>query len=167
MTITMAMLTIRTENDPILRKKSREVEKISPRIKTLLDDMADTMRKAEGVGLAGPQVGILKRVVVVECEPGKLIELINPVIVEREGTQLGREGCLSLPGKCGIVARPMKVTVEATNRNGERFRITGSGLTARAFCHEIDHLDGVLYPDVAQRMLTDEELRKMSVESDD
>lgn len=156
----MAYLKILTDQDPILRKKCRPVEEITPRTLTLLDDMLVTMRKANGVGLAGPQVGILRRIVVVECEPGEVYELINPVIVERIGSQTGREGCLSLPGKCGIVKRPMKVTVEATNRDGERYRVTGEGLLARAFCHEIDHLDGKLYPDVAEHMLTEEEMNR-------
>lgn len=160
----MAILTIRTDSDPILSKVCRPIDEITPRITTLLDDMIDTMRSAEGVGLAGPQVGVARRIVVVECTPGEVYELINPVIIAKDGVQLGREGCLSLPGQCGIVSRPMTVTVEATNRSGERYQVTGSGLLARAFCHEIDHLDGILYPKVAQRMLTYEELMKLSEE---
>ena len=109
----MAKLTIRTDDDPILSKVCKPIDKISPRILTLLDDMVETMRDASGVGLAGPQVGVLRRIVVVECEPGVVYELINPVIIERGGTQLGREGCLSLPGQWGIVKRPMHVTVRA------------------------------------------------------
>ena len=158
----MAILTIRTDSDPILSKVCRPVDEITPRITTLLDDMIDTMRSAEGVGLAGPQVGVARRIVVVECTPGEVYELINPVIIEKDGVQLGKEGCLSLPGQCGIVSRPMTVTVEATNRKGERYQVTGTGLLARAFCHELDHLDGILYPKVAQRMLTYEELMKMN-----
>lgn len=160
----MALLKILTENDPTLRKISKPVGEVTDRIRTLLDDMVQTMRHAEGVGLAAPQVGILRRVVVVECVPGEVIELIDPIIVEKAGIQRTREGCLSLPGKCGITERPMKVTVEATNRQGERFRISGSGLLAKAFCHEIDHLDGILYSDVATRMLTPEEIRRMNQE---
>ena len=163
----MAKLTIRTDDDPILGKICKPVDKITPRILTLLDDMVETMRKASGVGLAGPQVGVLRRIVVVECEPGVVYELINPVIIERDGTQIGREGCLSLPGQCGIVPRPMTVTVEDTNRNGERFTVKGSGLLARAFCHELDHLDGILYPKVAQRMMTPEEIEKLYAEEND
>ena len=155
----MALLTILTEKDPVLRKRSRPVTEINDRILTLLDDMAETMRHAEGVGLAAVQVGVLRRVVVIECEPGQLIELINPVIVETSGLQRTREGCLSLPGKCGLTERPMKVTVEATNREGKHFCVTGTGLLAKAFCHEIDHLDGILYSDVAKKMLTPEEIR--------
>ena len=160
----MAILTIRTDSDPILSKVCRPIDEITPRITTLLDDMVETMRSAEGVGLAGPQIGVARRIVVVECTPGEVYELINPVIIAKEGVQLGKEGCLSLPGQCGIVSRPMTVTVEATNRSGERFTVTGTGLLARAFCHELDHLDGILYPKVAQRMLTYEELMKMSEE---
>lgn len=155
----MALLTILTEKDSVLKKRSRPVTEINDRILTLLDDMAETMRHAEGVGLAAVQVGVLRRVVVVECVPGQLIELINPVIVESSGLQRTREGCLSLPGKCGITERPMKVTVEALNREGKPFRVSGTGLLAKAFCHEIDHLDGVLYSDVAKKMLTPEEIR--------
>ena len=160
----MALLKILTETDPTLRKKSKPVGEVTDRIRTLLDDMTETMRHAEGVGLAAPQIGVLRRVVVVECVPGEVIELIDPVIVETAGMQRSREGCLSLPGKCGITERPMKVAVEATNRQGERFRISGNGLLAKAFCHEIDHLDGILYSDIATKMLTPEEIRRMNQE---
>ena len=160
----MALLNIITEKDPTLRKKSRPVTEITDRILTLLDDMAETMRDAEGVGLAAVQVGVLRRVVVIETEPGELIELINPVIVKKSGKQRTYEGCLSLPGKCGITERPMDVTVEALDRRGNRIIINGSGLLAKAFCHEIDHLDGILYSDVAEHMLTDEEIRKINEE---
>ncbi|MBO5778206.1 MAG: peptide deformylase [Clostridia bacterium] len=163
----MAILKILTDEDPTLRKTSRKVEVITPRIQILLDDMIATMRKAGGVGLAAPQVGVLRRVVVVETEPGEVIELINPVIVEKSGSQTGQEGCLSLPGRWGLCTRPDTVTVEATNRRGERFRVTGYDLTARCFCHELDHLDGILYPDVADRMLTREEVLAMQEEDDD
>lgn len=148
----MAKRKILTENDPTLRTVCHPVEKITPRILTLLDDMIETMRAADGVGLAGPQVGVLRRVVVVETEPGKPIELINPVIVEQSGEQEGNEGCLSLPGKSGCVRRPMNVTVRALDRNGQEFTVSGTALTARAFCHEIDHLDGILYTDKALYM---------------
>ena len=160
----MALLRILTENDPLLRKKSKPVGEVTDRIIRLLDDMTETMRHAEGVGLAAPQVGVLRRVVVVECVPGEVIELIDPVIVESSGLQRTREGCLSLPGKCGITERPMKVTVEATDRNGNRFTVSGNGLLAKAFCHELDHLDGILYSDVAKKMLTPEEIRRMNQE---
>lgn len=162
----MAILNILTEEDPTLRKISRKVDVITPRIQILLDDMIATMHKAGGVGLAAPQVGVLRRIVVVETEPGEIYELINPVIIESSGSQTGHEGCLSLPGKWGICTRANYVTVEATNRKGERFRVTGKGLLARAFQHELDHLDGVLYPDVAERMLTRDEIEEMMEEDD-
>ena len=146
----MAILHIVHEDDEVLRKTSREVTEITPRILTLLDDMADTLHKAQGVGLAAVQVGVLRRVVLVETEPGQLYELINPRIVEAEGEQKEVEGCLSLPGEWGYTLRPRKVTVEALNRKGEKLRIQGEGLLARAFCHEIDHLDGKLYVDLAK-----------------
>lgn len=146
----MAKLKIVKLGDDTLRKVCRPVDKITPRILTLLDDMAQTMRAADGVGLAAPQVGVLRRVVVIETEPGKLIELINPKIIAYSGSQEGTEGCLSVPGKYGTVTRPMHVTVRALNRKGESFDITGSELLARAFCHELDHLDGKLYIDIAK-----------------
>lgn len=145
----MAKLRIVKVGDEILRKKCRPVEEITPKITRLLDDMAETMRAANGVGLAAPQIGILRRIVVIEVEEGKLIELINPKIIAFSGEQVGNEGCLSVPNKWGIVKRPMHVTVRATNRHGEEFDITGSELLARALCHELDHLDGKLYIDIA------------------
>lgn len=146
----MAKLKIVKLGDDILRKVCRPVDKITPRILTLLDDMAETMHAADGVGLAAPQVGILRRIVVIEVEEGNLIELINPKIIAFSGSQEDTEGCLSVPGKFGTVTRPMHVTVRALNRKGETFDITGSGLLARAFCHELDHLDGKLYIDIAR-----------------
>ena len=134
-------------------KKSREVSEVSERIKILLDDLVDTMREAGGVGLAAPQVGVLRRIVVIETPDEGLIELINPKIIAYSGEQESEEGCLSVPGRWGITRRPMHVTVRAINRKGETFDITGSGLLAKAFCHEIDHLDGKLYVDCAIRML--------------
>lgn len=157
----MAILKIIKEDDPLLREKSREVTEITPRIIRLLDDMVDTLHKANGAGLAAVQVGVLRRVVLVEAEAGQLYEMINPVIIERsEETQEEIEGCLSLPGKWGITTRPMTVTVEATDRHGKRYTVTGSGLLARALCHECDHLDGVIYTDRAIHMLTKEEIKK-------
>ena len=150
----MAKLKIVKIGDDTLRKVCRPVDKITPRVLTLLDDMVDTMRAAEGVGLAAPQVGILKRIVVIETEPGEVIELINPKIIAFSGEQTGEEGCLSVPGRSGIVTRPMHVTVRALNRHGETVDITGSELLARAFCHELDHLDGKLYIDRASEMLS-------------
>ena len=155
----MAKLMIVKEGDDTLRKVCRPVTEITPKIERLLDDMIETMRKAEGVGLAAPQVGILRRVAVVETEPGTVYELINPEIVAVEGTQTGTEGCLSSPGEYGIVTRPMTVTVKAMNRKGEIVTYTGSELLGHAFCHEIDHLDGVLFKDKASRMLSPDELK--------
>lgn len=142
----MAIRIIRKDDDEILRKISKKVEVIDDRIITLLDDMRDTMYDADGVGLAAPQVGVLRRVAVVDIGEG-LIELINPVIVYESGEQIDEEGCLSLPGKNGAVCRPKKVIVRAQDRNGKTFEITGTDLLARAFCHEIDHLNGVLFTD--------------------
>lgn len=157
----MAILNIITEEDPMLRKKSREVTEITPRIIALLDDMRDTLHKAQGAGLAAVQVGVLRRIALVEYEEGNTIELINPEIIETDGEQTGLEGCLSLPGKWGVVSRPKTVTVRAMNRNGEIFTHTASDLGARAFCHEIEHMDGIIYTDRADRMLTPEEIEEM------
>ena len=142
----MALRQIVKIGEPVLRKKSKVVKEINDRLIDLLDDMADTMYEADGVGLAAPQVGILKRVVVVDIGDG-LIELINPEIIETEGEYLDNEGCLSVPGESGDVLRPYKVKVRAKNRFGETIEIEGEELLARAFCHEIDHLDGILYVD--------------------
>ena len=148
----MAKLQIRKVGDEALRKVCRPVDAITPRILTLLDDMIETMRAADGVGLAAPQVGVLRRIVVIEVEPGEVIELINPKIIAFSGEQDGQEGCLSVPGRWGLVKRPMNVTVRAMNRKGEEVEITGHELLARCFCHELDHLDGTLYIDKAYSM---------------
>ena len=144
----MAILQIVKVGDPILRKTSRTVEEITPRILRLLDDMTETMRAANGCGLAAVQVGVLRRVVVIEVEEGKVLELINPRIVAYSGKQEEQEGCLSIPGKWGTTRRPRHVTVRALNRHGEEVEYRGSDLLARAFCHELDHLDGKLFTDV-------------------
>ncbi len=154
----MAIRNIRTDDDPILRKKSRIVETFDDKLWQLLDDMKDTMYQAEGVGLAAVQVGILKRVVLVDVGDG-LLELINPEIIEVEGEQFGAEGCLSLPGKSGYTIRPMTVKVKAQNRNGNWCVYKGTELKARAFCHEIDHLDGTLYID---KLCSQEEIENYS-----
>ena len=148
----MAKLKIVKIGDDVLRKVCRPVDKITPRTLTLLDDMVETMRAANGVGLAAPQVGVLRRIVVIEVEEGQVIELINPKIIAYSGEQTDTEGCLSVPGRSGVVTRPRHVTVRALNRAGESFDITGSDLLARAFCHELDHLDGRLYVDIAKSM---------------
>lgn len=148
----MAKRKIVTDGDAALRAVCRPVAKITPRIITLLDDMIETMRAADGVGLAAPQVGVLLRAVVIETEPGVVHELINPVIIDKSGEQEGAEGCLSVPGRSGCVARPMKVSVRAMNRHGEEYVLEGEELLARAICHETDHLDGILYTDIALYM---------------
>ena len=142
----MAIRTIRELGDEVLRKKCRVVDKIDDRILVLLDDMADTLYDSNGVGLAAPQVGVLKRIALVDVGDG-LVELINPEIIAQSGEQDGAEGCLSVPGKYGNVKRPKEVTVRATDRNGNEFEVTGEDLLARAFCHELDHLDGVVFVD--------------------
>ena len=155
----MAILKIVKFGDPLLRKVSRPVDAITPRICTLLDDMIETMRAAGGCGLAAVQVGVLRRVVVIEVEDGKVYELINPKIIAFAGEQQEQEGCLSFPGNYGITKRPRAVTVRATDRHGNEYDITGTDLLARAICHECDHLDGKLYTDVQIRALTKKELR--------
>ncbi len=144
----MAIRNIRISTDEVLRKKCKPVKEITPNLLTLLDDMADTMYEANGVGLAAPQVGILKRAVVIDVGEG-LVELINPVILETSGSQIDDEGCLSVPGKYAPVERPYYAKVEAMDREGNKFIIEGEELMARALCHEIDHLDGILYIDKA------------------
>ena len=144
--------------DETLRKPCKPMQKFDLRLWLLLRDMADTMNKAEGVGLAAPQVGILRRVVVIDVgDENGLIELINPEIIAQEGEQEGSEGCLSAPGRRGFVKRPNKVTVRAQDRKGKPFEITGEGLLARAFCHELDHLDGILYSDREEYEIKDDE----------
>ncbi len=144
----MALRNIRVEDDPILRKTSRKVEKFDQRLEMLIDDMFDTMYDAGGVGLAAVQVGVLKQVIVIDTgEEGERLVLINPEIIAEEGEQLTPEGCLSIPGKVGTVKRPQKVTIRALDREGNVYEKTGEDLLAKAFCHEIDHLSGVLYID--------------------
>ena len=151
----MAIRKIVTEPDSFLRQTSKAVEEITPRICRLLDDMADTMYAADGVGLAAVQVGILRRVVVIDTGDG-LMELINPRIVEQSGEQDGMEACLSVPGKHAFIKRPRFVRVQAQDRSGEWKEYSGEGLTARAFCHELAHLDGQLYIDLADKVYTDQ-----------
>lgn len=161
----MAIRIIVKDPDPVLREKAKPVPKITPNIHKLLDDMADTMYDAEGVGLAAPQIGILKRVIIVDVgDDNGLIEMINPEIVSKEGEQLGQEGCLSIPGLRGDVNRAMKVTVRGLDRDGNEIVITGSELLARAFQHEVDHLNGVLFTDLAQKVYREEERQKKGEE---
>ncbi|MBR5342545.1 MAG: peptide deformylase [Oscillospiraceae bacterium] len=162
----MALRNILTKEEPTLYKKCRPVTAFNERLHQLLDDMAETLAQANGVGLAAPQVGVLRRAVLVietnvpEGESEYIIELVNPEIIERSGVQKGAEGCLSVPGEYGIVERPMHVRVRAQDRFGEWFEVEGEGLTARCFCHEIDHLDGVVFTSRCERMLSEEEIEK-------
>lgn len=145
----MALRNIREIGDEILRKQSKEIKEITPRIRFLIGDMLDTMYEANGVGLAAPQVGILKRLVVIDVGEGPIV-LINPVILETSGSQTGSEGCLSVPNKCGEVTRPSYVKVKAFDENMNEFELEGTELLARAICHECDHLDGKLYVDLVE-----------------
>ena len=156
----MAIRNIVQFGDDILNKECRRVEKFDDKLHQLLDDMKETLSQANGAGLAGPQVGVLRQICIVDVGDGP-IELINPEIVATEGEQDGPEGCLSFPEEWGMVTRPMKVTVKAQNRKGKWFEITGDELCARAFCHEIDHLHGVVFTKRASRMLTPEEIEAL------
>ena len=153
----MGIRKILTDKDPALHKVCRPVESFDRKLHKLLDDMADTMADANGVGLAAPQVGILRRVVVVDTGEG-VLELVNPELLETSGEQEGAEGCLSVPGRYGLVKRPYIAKVKAQDRDGNWFEVEGEELMARCFCHEIDHLDGIIYTQVMERFLTEEEL---------
>ena len=155
----MALRKIALEGEECLTRVCRPVTDFNSRLHTLLDDMADTLAESGGVGLAAPQVGILRRVCVVLDEEDQLIELVNPEIIYTEGEQTGLEGCLSVPGKWGIVTRPNRVRVRAQDRDGDWFEAEAEGLTARAFCHEIEHLDGHLFVEHIDHFLTEEELK--------
>ncbi|OGO80594.1 MAG: peptide deformylase [Clostridiales bacterium GWC2_40_7] len=157
----MAIRIVRKEGDEVLRKKAKPVEEINDKITVLLKDMVETMYKYDGVGLAAPQIGVLKRIVVIDAGE-KLYELINPVIIDKSGEQNYIEGCLSIPGVYGEVIRPAKVKVEAMDANGSSVTVEGEGMLAVVLCHEIDHLDGILYKDKAIRMMTKEELERES-----
>ncbi len=150
----MALRNVREMGDDILRKKSKPVKQMTERIQIMIDDMYDTMYETQGVGLAAPQIGILRRVVVMDCGDGP-ITLINPVVSNPQGEQTGDEGCLSIPGKVAKVTRPMTVVCDALDENMEPIHIEAEGLLARCICHECDHLDGILYPDVADGPLMD------------
>jgi len=165
----MALRNILTGDDSALQKKSRPVTDFDKRLHLLLDDMHETLIKADGLGLAAPQVGVLRRVALIlhidtESDEEKIVELINPEIIEQTGTQEGTEGCLSVPGVYGIVCRPEQVRLRAQDRFGKTFEITCNELTARAACHEVDHLDGTLFTSLAERILTEEELDRMHEE---
>ena len=153
----MGLRKILTDKEPALHKVCKPVTAFDSKLHKLLDDMAETMADANGVGLAAPQVGILRRVVVVDTGE-EVLELINPSLVETDGEQIGPEGCLSVPGKYGLVKRPYTAKVRAQVRDGEWFEVEGEELIARCFCHELDHLDGIVYTEVMDRFLTEEEL---------
>ena len=156
----MAMRKILTDKEPSLHKTCRPVEKFDAKLHRLLDDMRETLLDAQGVGLAAPQVGILRRVVIVDTGE-EILELVNPELVKTSGEQYGAEGCLSGPGKYGLVKRPYYATVRAQDRNGEWYEVDGEELIARCFCHELDHLDGIVYTEVMDRFLTDEEIEAL------
>ena len=157
----MAVRTILTKGDPILNKKAHPVTNFDGRLFDLIDDMRETLTEANGLGLAAPQIGILRRIVLVINEEDEMLELVNPEIIAQEGEQEGLEGCLSVPGYYGEVKRPMWVKVRAQDRKGNFCEVEGSDLTARCFCHELAHLEGQLYTEVATRMFTAEELDEM------
>lgn len=150
----MAIRNLRYEGDPILRKTSKEVKEVTPKIRELIDDMLETMYEANGVGLAAPQVSVLKRIVVIDVGEGPLV-MVNPQVVKTSGSQTGDEGCLSVPGKAGTVTRPDEVTVRFMGEDGEWYELEGRELLARAICHECDHLDGKLYIDIVEGELHD------------
>lgn len=148
----MALRNIVQEGDAILRKRCREVEDVNDRIRMILDDMVETMKEADGVGLAAPQVGIMRRMFVAEPQPGEIYYFVNPEIIKEEGSQEGQEGCLSVPGYSGLVERPEKITIRGLDRDGKPAEYEFEGFRAVVMCHEYDHLDGILYTDKAKEM---------------
>lgn len=162
----MALRTILTQGDPALGKICRPVERFDARLHILLDDMKETLTESNGVGLAAPQIGILRRVVVLLDQEENMVELVNPELIHTEGEQTGLEGCLSVPGKYGVVTRPARATVRAQDRNGAFFEIEGEKLVARCFCHELEHLDGHLFVEHTDRLYTVEELEAMEAEKE-
>ena len=162
----MAIRTILTEGEPALTKKCHPVTKFDGKLADLLDDLKETLARANGLGLAAPQVGILRRAVIVVDGDDQMLELVNPEIVDQKGEQDGREGCLSVPGKWGYVKRPEWVKVKAQDRTGQWFEVEGTGITARCFCHELAHLDGHLYVELTDRLYTGEELDAMMAEEE-
>ena len=163
----MAILKILTQEDPALSKVCHPVTKFDSRLWGLLEDMRDTLIDSNGVGLAAPQIGIIRRVVLVINDQDEIMELINPEILEQSGEQEGFEGCLSVPGMSGVVVRPNYVKVKAQDRFGNWYEADGTGLTARCFCHELAHLDGHLYTELCDRLYTNEELQEMMEEDDE
>lgn len=164
----MALREILTDKDPVLRKQSRPVTVFDGRLHDLLDDLMETLSIAQGLGLAAPQIGILRRVVIVVNDADEMLELVNPELVfQSQQRQDGFEGCLSIPGKWGMVERPMEVRVRAQDRNGAFFEVEGSGMVARCFCHELEHLDGHLFSELADRLYTSEELNTLMAEEEE
>ena len=166
----MALRTIRELGDPVLEKKAKAVKEMTPKIRQLIEDMKETMYDADGVGLAAPQVGMLKRIVVIDisAEQDQPIVLINPEIVEKDGEQTGWEGCLSVPGKSGQVTRPQHVVAKALNEDMEEFTIEGEDLLARAICHELDHLEGHVYVELVEgKLYTNEELEELAAKEEE
>ena len=160
----MSLRTILTQGDPALAKTCHPVEKFGEKLHDLLDDMKETLAQANGVGLAAPQIGILRRVVIVMDDQENMVELVNPQIIASDGEQTGLEGCLSVPGKYGVVTRPATATVRAQDRNGNFFEMSGEGIVARCFCHELEHLDGHLFVEHTDRLYTVDELDAMEDE---
>jgi peptide deformylase len=163
----MSIVKILTQDDPALSKICHPVTKFDERLWGLLEDMRDTLIESNGVGLAAPQIGIIRRVVLVINDQDEIMEIINPEIIEQRGEQEGFEGCLSVPGMSGVVKRPMYVKIKAQDRKGEWYEAEGTGLTARCFCHELAHLDGHLYTELCDRLYTNEELEQMMEEDDE
>ena len=163
----MALRTILTDDDPVLHKACRPVTQFDGRLHDLLDDLKETLAEANGAGLAAPQVGILRRAVIVVDANDQMLELVNPEIIAMKGEQEGFEGCLSVPGRWGVVKRPMKAKVRAQDRNGNFFEVEGEEIVARCFCHEIDHLDGHLFTELAGRLYTTEELDELMAGEDE
>lgn len=161
----MALRKILTREDPALSKVCRPVEKFDDRLHVLLDDMKETLAQANGVGLAAPQIGILRRVVVVDTQE-QVLELVNPVLIRTQGEQTGLEGCLSVPGMYGMVTRPSKAVVKAQDRFGNEFEVEGADLVARCFCHELEHLDGHLFVEHTDRLYTAQELEEMEEQAE-
>ena len=157
----MAVREIVVEGDPVLNKRCHPVTKFDDRLAGLLDDMKETLAKANGLGLAAPQIGIVRRCTIVVNDDGDMLELVNPEILESKGEQDGLEGCLSVPGKWGYVKRPSWVRVKAQDRNGNWFEVEGEGMTARCFCHELEHLDGHLYVEHVDKLYTNDDLDEM------
>ena len=162
----MGLRKILTDEEPALHKVCRPVENFDRRLHKLLDDMRETLIASGGVGLAAPQVGILRRIVLVD-NGQEILELVNPTMLETDGEQVGPEGCLSVPGKYGLVTRPYYAKVRAQDRDGNWYEAEGEELTARCFCHELDHLDGILYTEIMERFLTEEELQYDDEEEED